>query len=300
MHLKNKHSIGIAFFRVFTCLIIIKNCLSYIPYADVFFGKNSIYPLQLYVEEMKINGLDFLILPFDVSFFPELYLYVVIILALLYLLAIGKRYIGVLLYFAIIILKTRNGFILDGSDNVIQVTLPFLVIADNLKHFRFFKADFKITPIVQNISIIAAYGLMIQVCFVYFFTALAKLQGDLWLNGTATYYTMRVQDFMATKWNIPLTENHYFVVLSTYFTVLWELSFPFLIWFRKPRPYIILGGVLLHIGIWIFMRIDNFSWVMISTYLVFITNNEYVSLKKYFLNNTLAVYAKNMKLKYKL
>ena len=117
---------------------------------------------------------------------------------------------------------------------------------------------------------------MIQVCFVYLFTGLAKHEGELWRNGTAVYYTMRVKDFMATRWNIPLTENHYFVVLSTYFTMFLEMAFPFLIWFRKTKYYIMIGGIILHVGIWVFMRIDNFSWVMLATYFIFITNSEYL------------------------
>ncbi|MFM7430668.1 MAG: HTTM domain-containing protein [Flammeovirgaceae bacterium] len=120
---------------------------------------------------------------------------------------------------------------------------------------------------------------MIQICYVYFFTALAKLQGALWLNGTAIYYTMRVDEFRATDWNISLTKNHYFVVLSTYFTLFWELSFSFLIWFRQTKVLIIFFGVILHIGIWIFMRIDNFSWIMIGSYAIFISNDDYLRLK---------------------
>ena len=100
------------------------------------------------------------------------------------------------------------------------------------------------TDIENNILLdclksLATIGLLIQVCFVYFFTALAKFQGSLWLNGTAIYYTMRVDEFRATRWNILLTENHYFVVFSTYFTMLWEISFPFLVWFRQTRLIII-------------------------------------------------------------
>ncbi|MDO4229874.1 MAG: DCC1-like thiol-disulfide oxidoreductase family protein, partial [Capnocytophaga sp.] len=56
-----------------------------------------------------------------------------------------------------------------------------------------------------------------------------------------------------------------------------EIAFPFLVWFKQTKFWIFLGGVFLHIGIWIFMRIDNFSWVMLSTYFVFITNEEFRS-----------------------
>lgn len=284
------YQIGITFFRVLICLIIIKNMCFYLPMADQLFGANSIFPFASYADLMRYYGLGAFTYPFNLPLLPQLYLILVIIFATLYMVAVGGRFMGFLLYLSIIFLKIRNGFILDGSDNVIQVTLPFLIIGDNLKYFRLFDNYKETTLSLNAISHLGIYALMIQVSFVYFFTALAKLQGELWLNGTAVYYTMRVRDFMATDWNIPLTENHYFVVLGTYFTLLWEMAFPFLIWFRQTRFYIIVGGVILHLGIWIFMRIDNFSWVMMTSYLVFIKDDEYMAISNWIKSKTLVVF----------
>ena len=52
-------------------------------------------------------------------------------------LGFGKRLTGILLFLAVIVLKIRNELILDGSDNVIQVTLPFLILADSYRHFTY-------------------------------------------------------------------------------------------------------------------------------------------------------------------
>lgn len=284
------HQRGLTIFRVIICLIVIKNMCFYLPMADELFGAHSIFPFESYVVLMDYYGLHHLTYPFNTLFFPQLYLLAVIVFATTYMLGVGGRIMGVLLYLSIIILKIRNGFILDGSDNVIQVTLPFLILADNLSYFRLFKIETTRNSFLNKVSSIPSYGLMIQICFVYFFTGLAKLQGELWLNGTAIYYTMRVSDFMATSWNIALTENHYFVVIGTYFTVLFEMAFPFLIWFRQSKFYIIFGGILLHVGIWIFMRIDNFSWVMITSYFVFITDKEYEAIWTWLKSNRLSIF----------
>ena len=258
------------------------------------FGIGGIFPFNSYIEIMKLYNLEIFTYPFNINLAPQFFLYTIIIFATLYMFGIVGRFTGLLLFVCIMILKLRNGFILDGSDNVIQVTLPFLILADNLDYFRLFdKKEIKInflTQLFNNISQIAVVGFLIQVSFVYFFTALAKLQGNLWLNGTATFYTMRVEDFKATDWNIPLTKNFYFVVLSTYFTIFWELAFPFLIWFKKTKFWIMFFGILLHVGIFIFMRIDNFSWIMLASYFVFITNDEYVKIKYYLLEKQLTIY----------
>lgn len=245
------------------------------PVADELFGAEGIFPYDAYVELMNYYGIEFMVYPFSLNFFPIIFLLSLTFMALMYMFGIGGKLTGFLMYFMIIILKIRNGFILDGSDNVIQVTLPFLILADNLDHFRLFERKKSYNSLwKQYLSKYFHVGLLIQVSYVYFFTALAKFQGELWLNGTATYYTMRVRDFMATDFNLILTKNHYFVVISTYFTLFWEISFPFLIWFKKSKIYIVIFGIILHVGIWIFMRIDNFSWVMISTYLLFFNNDE--------------------------
>ncbi|HYG00884.1 MAG TPA: HTTM domain-containing protein [Chryseosolibacter sp.] len=288
---KTSYGIGLTFFRVFICFIIIKNMCFYLPMADMLFGSHAIFPMQSYMQLMHGYGLGAFIYPFHLPYAPQLCVMLTLVAATCYMLAIGGRWMGLAVFALIMLLKIRNGFVLDGSDNVIQVSLPLLILADNLRHFRFFEIDRPDKPnLMTVIASVAGVALMIQIAFVYFFTSLAKLQGDLWLNGTAVYYTMRVRDFMATPFNITLTESHYFVVLSTYFTLLWEMSFPFLVWFRQTKFYILFFGVLLHLGIWVFMRIDNFSWVMMSSYFIFVTDEEYRSFYQFIMKRSAIVY----------
>ncbi len=284
-NLSLSRTIGLSIYRVVLSFLVIKNIIFYLPLADSLFGPAAIFPYRDYIMLTHVYRVGFLGYLFSSIFQTQAILCMALFFAILFFFGIYKRTVGVALFISIFILKLRNGFILDGSDNVIQVTLPFLILADSYNYFyyRWSGIDLKffqkpaIREITQSIKSLATIGLMVQVCFVYFFTALAKLQGDLWLNGTAIYYTMRVDEFRATDWNIPLTRNHYFVVLGTYFTIFWELAFTFLVW-TKPVKYILLFfGILLHAGIWIFMRIDNFSWIMIGCYFVFISNDEYAA-----------------------
>lgn len=297
-------SIGLSALRVIIAFIVIKKAIFILPMAEEIFGVHSIAPLPGYLASLGYYHVPFLYFPFDMAFGPQLFLLLTIAAGLLFLFGEFSIFPGIALYWLILVAKMRNGFILDGSDNVIHVILPFLILADSYRYFRLGLLDGvrlnfqpgwweKVKPhwlqFRKVIHEVALIGLLVQVCFVYFFTALAKLQGELWLNGTAIYYTMRVEEFLATKWNIPLTSNHYFVVLATYGTVLWEVAFAFLIWFRQTRYFVILGGIMLHLGIWFFMRIDDFSWVMMATYLAFITNAEYHRLHAFFTRERLTL-----------
>ena len=137
--LVNNHSFGLTIFRVLICFIIIKNMCFYIPLDEDFFGANGISPYESYVEQMNFYGMKYLTYPFNIPVLSKVYLIAMVILTTMYMLAIGGRFTGIIVLLGIIILKIRNGFILDGSDNVTQVTFPFLVLADNLQYFRYFK-----------------------------------------------------------------------------------------------------------------------------------------------------------------
>ncbi|MCH7402287.1 DCC1-like thiol-disulfide oxidoreductase family protein [Belliella kenyensis] len=297
----SRFSIGLSIYRIILSFILLKNAIFYFPMAEPLFGANAIVPYNIYKNLMNLYNLDFMIYPFEIPFASHFLLLLIIIFSSLFLLGVGGRVSGLILYFLVFTLNQRNNFLLDGSDNVIAVTLTFLLLSDCLSHFTYNYREKKknkfqnkfLQSLWVSLNSFAIAGLLIQISFVYFFTALHKLQGSMWLNGTAVYYTMRVVDFKATSWNIFLTENHYFVVLSTYFTVFWELSFPFLVWFRKTKFFILSFGVLLHIGIFIFMRIDNFSWIMIGSYFFFIENSEYKSILKHFKSKKLIIFYDN-------
>ncbi len=278
------YTLGLSIFRIILSLIVIKNCIFYLPIADELFGPNAIVSLGSYISLSKVFSLP--VLPFDVPFFPHILLISTIIFASAFMAGFFPRISGIILFLHLFILQMRNGFVLDGSDNIIAVTLPFLLLTNSFRHYSspkskiFATATLNIFPesikfFFKCVALFGLLGFMLQIGYVYFFTALHKLQGETWLNGTAVYYTMRVDEFRATDWNIFLTKNHYFVVLSTYFTVFWELSFIFLIWFRQTSYIILILGFMLHVGIFIFMRIDNFSTIMIASYLVFIPNKDY-------------------------
>ena len=38
-------------------------------------------------------------------------------------------------------------------------------------------------------------------------------------------------------------KNSFFVVASTYFTLILEVYFPFLVWFKQTKPYFLIGGL---------------------------------------------------------
>ncbi|MEK6577852.1 MAG: hypothetical protein AABZ55_01380, partial [Bdellovibrionota bacterium] len=60
----------------------------------------------------------------------------------------------------------------------------------------------------------------------------------------------------------------------TYMTLAWEIYFPALVWVPKTRRFMLLFGVLFHIGIGTLMVIPFFGALMIATYILFLTQSE--------------------------
>jgi len=294
---------GLSILRVIVSILLIKTISLAFPVLEV-----------LYIDMMPELGyldglLSFLGLETFAGFFSSvnfLYLFFTIFyfLAFLFLFGIGGTVTGVILYIFILISHALNPYVLDGSDNVMLVIFPFLILSNSYKYLVYEKLYPSLELKIRKHKFIDKYArlftlaLLIQVCYVYFFTASAKATGDLWHKGTAVYYTMRVSEFMATDFNLLLTENLYFVVFATYGTLLVEIAMPFLIWFRSTKFYVILALVGLHTGIWIFMRIDTFSSIMIATYFVFITDAEYKLIAKKLIPNKLSNYVEKHILSY--
>lgn len=274
-----ERQVGLSLFRVVTAFLILRNLISYLPYAEDFFGGNGLYPASRYTQALIHDHVMFLKYPFFLPAMSAIYLKAGIVLAALLLLGVFGRLSCLLLFFFLVNLQLRNPFIFDGSDNVIQVTLPFLTFCDafhyRLRFFRFRIKNDLVTTVVSQVQKYALIGFLIQICIIYLFTALNKLHSDLWFDGTAIYYALRTDRYMASSLNYSLTRNLYFVIANTYLVLLFELAFAFLIWFKKTKWYIIAFGVVFHVGIWIFMKIDVFPWIMIASYFVFVTDGEY-------------------------
>jgi hypothetical protein len=269
---------GIKLFRTILCILSIKNVILYLPYCNEFYGKDAIIPYDIYQTYIDNIGNPLLEFPFYIDGAPFVFMIMLFALSIIYMLT-GNSLSGLVLWWLLLIGRIRNPWISDGSDNVIAVMLPILCLC-------YTKTIIK-TSVINTLNIICTtylrIALMIQVSLIYFISFTYKMQGELWQNGTALYYIMRVNEFCAIPLNITLTQNHYFVIFATYFSLFFQICFAFLIWFRQTKWIVIFLGCIFHIGIWIFLKIDNFSWIMIATYAIFVTDKEFLNINNYLL-----------------
>ena len=112
--------------------------------------------------------------------------------------------------------------------------------------------------------------MQLQMATLFFYSAIGKLHIDDWWNGDAIWLAFTTYEF----YNPPLLEllarQYWLVNVMTYGTLLIEIAFPFLVWQRRTRPYLLVGAIFLHAMFGLLLRLIYFSIVMIIGHMSFL------------------------------
>jgi hypothetical protein len=112
--------------------------------------------------------------------------------------------------------------------------------------------------------------IQIQLSVVYLAAVWQKLQGDLWRNGTAVSYALRITDIGRVPTPGFITGSITLTELMTFGTLALEVSLGILVWNRTARPYVLTLGVLMHLAMDLSLLVGFFSLIMIVAYICFI------------------------------
>jgi hypothetical protein len=136
----------------------------------------------------------------------------------------------------------------------------------------------------SSVSVNFAVRMMqIHFCVIYLGSGLSKLLGAAWWNGTAVWWTMVNYEFAPMNlryyneflgflarhrplWELVMTGG-------VIYTLVVEIGFPFLVWNRRLRWLMVIGGVGLHTGIALTMGLTGFSLMMLILLLSFVPSD---------------------------
>lgn len=156
---------------------------------------------------------------------------------------------------------------LDGGDNLASLLLIYSVFLNTTGVSSKMKDGFA-KDIAVGFHNAAFLMCRIQVALVYFASGLYKIQGELWQHGMALYYIL--QSSYSTPLFRQLAESFPFLTsIATYSVMGFQLSFPYLVWFRMTRAYVLAAGVIFHIGVIFVMGLFEFGLTMCLVYSVF-------------------------------
>lgn len=224
---------------------------------------------------------------FDVAYF------VLIALALLFLVGFKTRWVTPVLLLFWVGLSTNTTLLTNGGDTLMRIVLVFALVADLSRHLsvdawlRRRRGDRAgrfdgirrrlpewLSPLLHNTALILC---CYQILLVYLVSSVLKLQGEEWIAGTALYYALSITEFQVLPalgqavWQVTP-----FIMLGTWFAVVVQLTFPVaLLW--KPTRYIAVAGLALtHFGIGLLLGLWPFSLAIIALDLLLVRDQSWL------------------------
>lgn len=226
---------------------------------------------------------------YPTSEFSVWFLHLVFLVALLcLLLGVFGRLAALLSFILHLAFMQRNYAIVYGADIVTTFFFFALIFMDNSRHLSVLNLVWKRkerapSAVNEIFSIVGVRLAQIQLCIIYGYTGLEKLKGPSWWDGTAVWAVLGNQQIMM----FDATWMKYFplvIAFMTHATVLWEVYFPALVWFKPLRRWVLLFGIFLHGMIALSVGLIFFSTIMVSVYFLFVDprwlEEKFVSLKR--------------------
>ncbi len=220
-----------------------------------------------------------------------------LVIMFLFTIGFGTRLTSVLTWLATLSYIQRGQTTLFGMDTIINFVLLYLMLgpsgaalsvdrlisrywtARRAKGLRPPAADF-LRPMPCISANFAIRLIQIHVCFVYLASGLSKLQGSTWWQGAAPWGTMANYEFSPLGFQLYsdflrfLARHRWLWELAmtsgSVFTLFFEISFAYLVWLPRWRGVMVIGAVLLHTGIALFMGLVTFSLIMLTAVLAFV------------------------------
>lgn len=272
--------IGASLLRVSLGTWAVYFCLLHWPYRGYLWGPHGALPLEKFLamnETANVFAWSSSTVYFDAVYVAA------IVVAILVTIGFLPRVIIPIHWFMIWSMQERNPFLGDGGDNIMRIVLLFLVLVNSGSYFSVHRIWSKnragllafLQPALAVTHNIGVLLIIAQLCLMYMSTGLYKAMGELWQNGTALYYILRVDEFTLPGVAEFIYRNLYLVVFGTYATVLFEVMFVPSLFNRWTRYLMMAAGVCFHLGIAVVMGLVTFGWSMLSIYPLLLTDREY-------------------------
>jgi hypothetical protein len=218
--------------------------------------------------------------------------WVFVFITLLFVLGLGGRVTCALTWAASLCYIHRDQYVLFGADTMMNILLLYLTIGPSTAALsldrlvaRWWRGWGPGAPPTPTVSAnVAVRLLQVHVCIIYLMAGMSKLQGGSWWNGSALWGVLA--NFEFAPMNIGLYNDflrwlardqfRFDLVMTagSYFTLTFEISYVFLVWWPRTRWVILACAILLHGTIGVFMGLKTFSFLMLVMNMAFLRSEE--------------------------
>lgn len=248
------------------------NTLMLLPGAFELFGYNGIIGTRgwntdkEWYEQASFAFLNILSHPANSSYtwLYQLFLGGQILFLVLGILNKFPRIASVMVYFFTINLFHKGYLAFTGGEVLLNILLFYMLFIHRLP-----EKDplYRLQNLLNNTFFLI---ILIQICVVYFFSTLYKFLDPDWVSGNALMYISSIEGYTSGMLKLLFEENPTVSWIGTWFALIYQISFPLLVWVKKIKvPFLIIGAVF-HLMISFGMGIFSFGVIMIILYLFFL------------------------------
>ncbi len=258
----------LAVFRIAYGLVITLWTLTQLPHLFVFYGPDGVLPAP---PPVSAGQWGVLTMANSVPVLAVVWL-ATLLAGVALLIGASPRIAAIVLLVGVIALERRNPYVLNSGDILLRVLAVYLVFAPSGESLSWdrWRRDREHFWEFPRRAPWAMRMLQVQLSVIYLAAVWAKMQGDVWRNGTAITYALRMLDQLRFPSPGFVAGSPLLVEWFTFGTLLTELSIGLFVWNRRARPWVLAAGVLMHLSIEIFIMVGFFSIGMWCLYLVFL------------------------------
>jgi len=181
------------------------------------------------------------------------------------------RFAAVVVFVLILSFQRRDPWFFNAGDAVVRIEALFIALSpcgaalslDQRRRTGSFWS-------AQTLPAWPIRLMQVQMSIIYVVCVQTKLSGQTWLDGTAVSYALRLEDMQRVPVPDFISTNAPLMNAATWGTLLVELALGVLVWNKRCRPWVLAGGVLLHLGIDLNIEIGIFSYAMMVLYVAWI------------------------------
>jgi uncharacterized membrane protein YphA (DoxX/SURF4 family) len=259
----------LALFRIAVATVILSWTLALAPSLYAFYSRDGILPAYPVYEGTLAWGL--------IEYFPgnaavTLFYFLLLIGSICLLFGFLTRFAAFIVFVCVVSFAHRNPWVLNSGDLLVQVLAFYLILApagEALSVDRWLKSGRSFWEFPAR-SIWPLRLVQVQVSILYVAAVWAKVRGVTWNDGTAVSFALRIGDLQRLPVPGFITDSLVISNLLTFGTLAIELAIGILVWNRILRPWVLLLGVSLHLGIDYSVRVGFFSWAVLVAYIAFI------------------------------
>jgi hypothetical protein len=258
-----------ALFRIAFGVLTFMWALSLSPSLFAFYSRQGILPVRPSYDS-SFDWSVFDLFPSDIA--VAIVYFLLYIAALMLIVGFRTRLAALVVFVCLISFGRRNPWVLNSGDLLLFCLAFYALFMPGGEAFsvdRWLRSGERFWDFGRR-AIWPLRLVQIQVSVIYVAAVWAKVRGETWSDGTAVSYAFRMGDL--ERFPVPgfITDTVVIANLLTYGTLAIELSVGILVWNRVLRPWVLLLGVSLHLGIDYATRVGFFSYAVFVAYVAFI------------------------------